>query len=343
MSQITQEFWRADLTQEADRTIARLKLSENTEAVLVPTLGNQIPYHLLMFPETEARSWMSLPLEELKAGLVLARTITSEMHSRKHDSIREFVMSEHGSAQCVSEGSACVSHAHVHLVPLGIKKWELFDMHVAAGGAPSLFGRLDSDEGLSELKAACEGRDYILLSIDFQTAAVWFNTTDFGSQFIRRAAAKCLGADETQTDWRRNPFPARMQLTAESLRTMVAQIIQDTLPGSMSDAALPESPLQLISKLREPVDPTFYANPFIAIDCCDDRQALLEFALSPNEQWAEGAFDRMRIKIRDGAVWPAEFLTKLHTEATRLSTESPSRLVQQAASALARYLQNPAA
>lgn len=336
-SDISREFWASDLRHESARLIARVQLSEAEEAVLIPALCSQIPYHLLLFPESEVPSWMHLSADEICSALTIARRINGELEAASGDKL---VLSEHGSARCGSPHGQCVWHAHLHLFPLYSHADALLKAHFELGGAPMLVEDLgqrwgDSEHSMvkrvAEVKRQLMGEDYILFSPDLNVLYAWINRGQFPSQFIAQAAARVLGADPRLSDWRLNLFHPRLQFTAETLRARIQELLSSDLVATGSALSQPD-PLLLRDSQFGALPALAAANPYISMQLVNDLKALSDLALSPVEHIAEAALDQIRFIMgkRSPGIEQHHALCAI----AERQQHAPSILVRQAAEAL---------
>ena len=308
-SEIEREFWNSELA-ESPRTILRLRLSDTCEAVIAPTAGCEIPYHLLMFPERPVFSFAQLEAAELGRAFEYLEVIRSALEPETGP----IILAEHGAACQSNRGSACVSHAHMHIIPLGDKVHELRLAYFAAGGHPAY---MFSDT--CRFPAGLDQKPYVALSTWEHELLVWENAEIFGSQFVRRACAEVLYGTSRFFDWRRYPFNERLRYTTQTASHFLQEAIDKKFPGCRidlepGDAAEKPAFGQLAAAAFPASGWRVLLNPHLALADSSDIGLLCELATAPNPHVPEAAMDRLRLLVRGNVCSRAE-LEKIAAQA----------------------------
>jgi diadenosine tetraphosphate (Ap4A) HIT family hydrolase len=171
---------------------------------VIPALGAFVPGYVLVFPELHVRSRLAVPRYEL--------TAFEDLVTRAVSAVRrvfgELTVFEHGSCDRADvRRSACMDHAHVHLMP---GSYDL-SRHV-----PSWSG---STSDVSNLRAVPDRIGYLYLQEP--DSAPRFGEDPGVSQFFRRKVATYLGVDD-EWDYLLYPRLGHVRQTIERLAGRIA-------------------------------------------------------------------------------------------------------------------------
>lgn len=275
-----------------ERDVAREAVTPTLDLLLLPTLGCFQPGYLLACPSRAALSFAELSAEELAAVEKTSETWRMTLARLLGDS----VIAEHGSSAACDKSAACVSQAHLHMIPLPGLVAALRERYHAAGGNPD-----ETFSSLRELAAAADGRPYVLLSPGAGCFEVWFDVERFPRQFVRREAAELLGIPEFY-NWRSFPFVGQMELTRSLLRPVFEAGGTMRRADQRLDAFAWHTPYD-IPALHDPK-----SNPHVTIFGERDVERLIFFAACRAQGIAEEALDQLRRLHKENQLSPAQIL-----------------------------------
>ena len=172
--------------------------SEPGVGVAVPAVGSFVPGYLLVAPWNHVRSVANVRLEDEEFFAFFER-IWDQLHQRLGGPFTTF---EHGSCSTEAPSSACIEHAHIHIVPGSFRL--AAHKQIASYNSLSDFWRSD------ELRA----RSYVMSLDDRGRVSIWEDPKV--SQFFRRQIALHLDL-EHEWDYALAPRYEVMRLTYDLL------------------------------------------------------------------------------------------------------------------------------
>ncbi len=185
-----------------DMTDSRI-ITDHGGWVLLPTVGCFTPGYCLFMP----RKHIDAVADASAGELPQVEAAMEETRARVEALFGPTIVAEHGSRDC-RLGSACCTHAHLHLIPMP-DPYAVSNGYEIAGGAGIELG------GLVDLPHAASG-PYLYLSTRPGEHRLWLADARFPRQFVRRLCARLLGRAD-QFDWREHHFHENQQLTADQL------------------------------------------------------------------------------------------------------------------------------
>jgi diadenosine tetraphosphate (Ap4A) HIT family hydrolase len=158
--------------------------------VVMPSLGQLAPGHLLLVPRRHATAFGGLDALRRQTATTVYRALRKSLAQRYGSPV---VCFEHGSPPDAVSGGCGIVHAHVHFVPLASR---------AAATPASLGGTWNPASGSWIDEAARltrEGSSYLLWHVD-GAAPLLSLAHDVPSQYLRRHVSGLLGTADW--DWR---------------------------------------------------------------------------------------------------------------------------------------------
>ena len=178
----------------------RIVASSET-ARIVPALGMMVPGYFLALTNRHVEAVANLDIDEAVPMYRWLERLTDIWAVR----FGEYVMVEHGSCPGVKTGS-CITHAHVHLVPMGeTLASRLLDSEAV------VWQRINDVRKLGELR----GQGYVSLKTK---SGVWASSRiSLPSQWLRQQMAEHLGREIW--DWALEAGWAQLESTLAHLTT----------------------------------------------------------------------------------------------------------------------------
>ncbi|MBI4676194.1 MAG: HIT domain-containing protein [Elusimicrobia bacterium] len=160
---------------------------ETDNFVVLPTIGQIVEGYLLVLPKAHCLSLGHIPKENYRE-LEMLKDETVAVLSRVYC---RPILFEHGAVSATRKGGACVTHAHLHVVPADVDLLPRIDHRMPRR----------SLGGLSELKVQVErGIPYLFYETRGGDRFV-FDACRLPSQYLRRLLAIEVGA-EYKWDWK---------------------------------------------------------------------------------------------------------------------------------------------
>ena len=202
----------AQLYGESVRRISFLYVSR--ALLLIPGPGSLSAGYMILAPRGHYLRFAELGVKSLREAQMIMQVATEALAE-----LGPYVIFEHGSGSRADRGSACVVHAHLHLLPVPDPE----RVHA------ELEGRFDSTDlsglaGISSLR--CE-EPYLFVSSPEKRAA--YHGAAMESQLIRKLAASQLGIDE---EWNWRTHPRREQFLETLARFVQRRDVFDVLISS---------------------------------------------------------------------------------------------------------------
>lgn len=185
------------------RVVARY----DADLLLFPTLGAFVPGYSLLTPREHHLSFAQVasnaPSETAKAATD-ARDLIESVYGTT-------IVAEHGVGTCAT-GSACVSHAHLHFIPVPDPQ-AVLERYERIGGPGQTIG------SITDL-ATKAGGAYLYLSITPEDHRVW-RPAGFERQFVRKVCSDLHGIGD-EWDWAEHPHLENMDATITALAADLA-------------------------------------------------------------------------------------------------------------------------
>jgi diadenosine tetraphosphate (Ap4A) HIT family hydrolase len=176
-------------------------LYEDDDLFVIPGPGNFAVGYLILAPRVHRLSFSDVGAEILERAQVL---VTALCNGLAQSLCSPFVVFEHGAADGIRRGAACVDHAHMHIAP-SPRPHELRDFMRAH------FEECPPMARLRELAASPPGGPYVLLSeIDGWCS---YNTPTIPRQLLRRLLTAQHGRP-AEWNWRVHPNAGNFWKTA---------------------------------------------------------------------------------------------------------------------------------
>jgi diadenosine tetraphosphate (Ap4A) HIT family hydrolase len=165
-------------------------VDETAEFVVIPSLGQLSPGHILLVPKQHVTSFAGLD----PRGRQAAQAAYAGLRTSMSRSTPRFVAFEHGSPPGAVSGGCGIVHAHIHLVPLGEQD------DAAAPVGPHRWLRSTAATWLAEAAELSRRDSGYLMWHGPDDAVRLAAASAVPSQYLRRHAASLLGAPGW--DWR---------------------------------------------------------------------------------------------------------------------------------------------
>lgn len=172
----------------------RRVLDEVDDAFCVPSLGPLGHAHVLVCPVRHVQALTALTDWEIGAVDDLAGRVRSRMREIYGSNVIAF---EHGGCFSDRPLTACIEHAHLHLVALP----ESTEVELPQGHRWENCGT-----SLKDVKSVAKGSAEYLMVSSAEGKAFVATDGPFQSQLMRRVIAEALGGDQSW-NWRIHPRP----------------------------------------------------------------------------------------------------------------------------------------
>lgn len=164
-------------------------MAESRCFVALVDLAPLVPGHLLAVPRTNLPSFAVLPEDAWQDWRTLRERLSGALAARWSKP----AILEHGSTYAMG-GGACITHAHLHLLPLAIDflaetRRDGMDM-IEVADQRDILATGESERPYLYYESAADG--------------AWFSWADepvIPRQYIRRVVARVLGMPEQAWDW----------------------------------------------------------------------------------------------------------------------------------------------
>lgn len=176
------------------------RMTASARVAVIPSIGPLAVGHVLVCPVSHVRSsadacratFAELWATALNIGISLERIVGQSP-----------VIFEHGPGRAASSG-ACIEHAHIHVVPVGVSAERLLQ------GTGVEWDASNRPPEQSALRALCRDRGYLLATV----GGVWATSTDrrIRSQELRKVIARLVG-NPLRWDWALFPEPELIEQT----------------------------------------------------------------------------------------------------------------------------------
>lgn len=183
-------------------------LWRDTDLFLLPAPGCFVTGYLILATINHFLSFASLDNHVLGKVDTIWASIRDQT---EHLGLGNYVLFEHGSG-AHSRGSACVEHAHLHMVPCRRPR-ELIE-------ALQKFFSSEAINHVSDLGNVYDGQPYIVIA--FNSEVVFFRTPVVISQLSRRIVANQWGLGD-QWNWREYPQRDNFFSTLELFQRLIRQ------------------------------------------------------------------------------------------------------------------------
>ena len=144
------------------------------------------PGHLLLVPFEHTRSTALLPAHRLEQAAHMVSALLAGLAAQSPDGAhgaRGSMVFEHGTGTDPNDSFCCLAHAHLHLLPVGVRVTEWFEER----GVPRI-GDISSLDGL----ARAGGAEYLFVQRHGESGDLW-DSRGLPSQILRRLVGQALG------------------------------------------------------------------------------------------------------------------------------------------------------
>jgi diadenosine tetraphosphate (Ap4A) HIT family hydrolase len=200
------------LSQPAEGRINRV-VAETGRFFAMVSKGPLSLGHLLILPKKHYISIATMPEEYFPEFSELRRELGIRLTSAFH--FPQTLLFEHGSSNTDLKGGCCISHAHMHIMPVRLPSTRVVrKIREALEGNNSESKAIEMYRELRDL--ADEETAYAFFEFDGMKHFSRINR-HMPSQFIRQAIGKYVGREYTW-DWRQNPRIEDIIETVERLK-----------------------------------------------------------------------------------------------------------------------------
>ncbi|MFH1802542.1 MAG: HIT domain-containing protein [archaeon] len=200
------------LSQPKEGRVSRV-ITETERFSAMVTKGPLSLGHLLIMPKKHYISMATMPEDYFPEFVELRRELGIRLTSAFH--FPQTLLFEHGSSRDYLKGGCCISHAHMHIMPV-----HLPSTRVVRKIQEALEGNCDRSKTIEtyrELHDLADEEDaYAFFEFD---GMKYFSriSRHMPSQFIRQVIGKYVGREYTW-DWRQNPRVEDVIETVQRLR-----------------------------------------------------------------------------------------------------------------------------
>ncbi len=179
-------------------------LAARERAVTMPSVGALVEGHVLVCPCEHARSVAAADDAAVGDVEVLAAETRWRLEQRTTLPVHGF---EHGSGDNGLRVACSIEHAHLHLLPADVE---------IRPRLRQLCEWQPIEPGIEPLRAAADGREYLLY--EAPDGERWLSPTEVGfpSQLLRQVFAAALGRED-EWNWREHPARSRVAATVDLL------------------------------------------------------------------------------------------------------------------------------
>lgn len=186
-------------------------LYEDDSVYVMPSRGQFVPGYLLLISKPHADCMAAVVDDRIKR----AKDGIAEVLEAKYGSAAFFEHGRTGSCYDRAENRICY-HAHLHCLP------------VAADFTDEIANEFDGRRVTDVRQIAdmqSESPHYLFVEPDDGDAKFFSVTGSIERQYLRKRACDAIGLDESEADWKKNPYWDRMAETAGELGDVLSQEI----------------------------------------------------------------------------------------------------------------------
>lgn len=175
-------------------------LAARHSAVVMPSVGALVEGHVLVCPREHVRSIAAASTEAAADVEALATETRQKLEDRTALPVHSF---EHGSGSDGTRVACSIEHAHLHILPAEVeirpRLRQLCEWQPLEGG-------------IEPVRAAAEGREYLLY--EAPDGERWLARTEIGfpSQLLRQVFSETLGRGD-EWNWREHAARSEVEAT----------------------------------------------------------------------------------------------------------------------------------